>query len=187
MDGGEGRIKDRPTDGELLALLFVAGEEGLPPAKAAKIWGIEIDIVESHLNGLQERWNAEDRGLLIERVGENYRLVTRPEHAEILLKFLGGTKATSLSSAALECLTIIAYRQPVSRLEIEEIRGTRSDRPLETLVERGLIREVGRGEGLGRPILYGTTERFLSLFGLTSLDELPPLPPKEEVERELFR
>ncbi|MBE3550898.1 MAG: Segregation and condensation protein B [Brockia lithotrophica] len=181
-------MKDRATDGELLALLFVAGDEGLPLGKAADVLEIPPDVVEHRLEEFRALWNAEDRGLFVERVGDVYRLVTRPEHAPLLLRFLeGGRSSAGLSPAALECLTIVAYRQPVSRAEIEEIRGTRSDRPIETLLERGLIREVGRGEGIGRPILYGTTDRFLSLFGLSSLEELPPLPSEEEVERELFR
>ncbi|RKQ88669.1 SMC-Scp complex subunit ScpB [Brockia lithotrophica] len=181
-------MKDRATDGELLALLFVAGEEGLSAHKAAEVLEIPPEEAERRLEEFRVWWNAEDRGLLVERGEDTYRLVTRPEHAPLLLRFLeGGRASAGLSPAALECLTIVAYRQPVSRAEIEEIRGTRSDRPIETLLERGLIREVGRGEGIGRPILYGTTERFLNLFGLSSLDELPPLPSEEEVERELFR
>ncbi|OUM89079.1 SMC-Scp complex subunit ScpB, partial [Caldibacillus debilis] len=93
------------------------------------------------------------------------------------------------SQAALETLTIIAYKQPITRAEIEEIRGVKTERPLQTLLAKGLIQEVGRKEGAGRPILYGTTEEFLDYFGLKDLKELPPLPDEGDVapdEEDLF-
>jgi len=97
-----------------------------------------------------------------------------------LKKLVESPQTTTLSQASLETLAIIAYKQPITRAEIEEIRGVKTERPLQTLVGKGLVKEVGRLEGPGRPILYGTTKEFLDYFGLKSLDELPPLPEKNE-------
>jgi segregation and condensation protein B len=115
------------------------------------------------------------RGLQIQTVAGGYQLCTRPELAPYVQRFLGLDHRDPLSQAALETLAIVAYRQPVTRAEIEAVRGVRSDHVLERLLERHLIREVGRKQAVGRPILYGTTEGFLRYFGLRGLDDLPPL------------
>lgn len=115
------------------------------------------------------------RGLQIQAVAGGYQLCTRPELAQYVQRFLRLDHREPLSQAGLETLAITAYRQPVTRAEIEAVRGVRSDHILERLLERHLIREVGRKQALGRPILYGTTEGFLRYFGLKDLSELPAL------------
>src|SRR5690625_1441484 len=105
-----------------------------------------------------------------------YHLTTKPEHSNYFKKLLETPQTTKLSQAALETLAIIAYKQPITRVEIEEIRGVNSDRPVQTLVARSLVEEVGRKDAVGRPILFGTSKDFLTYFGLTSLEELPPFP-----------
>jgi len=115
------------------------------------------------------------RGLRLQRMGSRLQLVTAPENAPDVQRFLGLEARTRLSQAALETVAIIAYRQPITRPEIESIRGVGSDSVLRTLLSVGLIEEVGRAPTVGRPILYGTTFEFLQHFGLRSLDELPPL------------
>lgn len=115
------------------------------------------------------------RGLQIQEVAGGYQLCTRPELAEYVERFLRLDHREPLSQAALETLAIVAYRQPVTRAEVEAVRGVRCEHVLERLVERHLIREVGRRPTLGRPILYGTSEGFLRYFGLRDLNALPPL------------
>ena len=130
--------------------------------------------VEQLVEELAKEYEAEDRSFLLVGWGGKWQFVTRPEYAP-WLKVLHGERVRPgrLSQAALETLTIIAYRQPVTRAEIEEIRGVSIDGVLQTLIERGLVRVVGRSELPGRPMLYGTTSLFLEAFGLRNLDELP--------------
>ncbi len=159
------------------ALLFVAEE---PPSVVQLARALEAtpEAVEEALQGLAER--LKDRGLRLQRKGDRVQLVTAPEAAEDVRRFLGLTAGPRLSPAALETLAIIAYRQPITRAEIEAIRGVNCDGVLRTLLARGLIEEIGRSEGPGRPILYGTTFLFLQHFGLRSLEDLPPLDGMEE-------
>jgi segregation and condensation protein B len=111
------------------------------------------------------------------------QLVTAPENAEVIQRYLGAAKPPALSRAALETLSVVAYRQPVTRPEIEAARGVNSDRPIQTLLARGLIEELGRRDTVGRPVEYGTGFGFLEYFGLESLDQLPPLEPEQPWER----
>ncbi|CAM3339472.1 SMC-Scp complex subunit ScpB [Hydrogenibacillus schlegelii] len=170
---------EEPLD-ELLAaaeaLLFVAGDEGLTVERLGEALGVSRRTVEGVLRRLEELYARPGRGLTLVRSGSVYLLATRPELERYLLRLAIGRKAGTLSSSALETLAIIAYRQPITRAEIEEIRGVRSEQAIRTLLEKGLIEERGRLEVAGRPIVYGTTVRFLQQFGLTSLDDLPPLP-----------
>ncbi len=125
------------------------------------------------------------RGLRLQRVGSRVQLITTPEAAPYVERFLGLEARTRLSQAALETLAIIAYRQPITRPDVEAIRGVSSDSVLRTLLSVGLIEDVGRAPTVGRPILYGTTFEFLQHFGLSGLDELPPLDePKTDKESE---
>ncbi|WP_376792897.1 SMC-Scp complex subunit ScpB [Thermoflexus sp.] len=165
-----------PLEARVEALLFVAGD---PPsiAQLARALKVPPEAVEGALNALQE--HLKTRGLRLQRMGDRVQLVTAPEAAEDVRCFLGLEAAPRLSTAALETLAIIAYRQPITRAEIEAIRGVNCDGVLRTLLAKGLIEEVGRAEGPGRPILYGTTFLFLQHFGLRSLDELPPLDGAE--------
>lgn len=129
--------------------------------------------VERAIEMLRMEYERDERSFQIYRLGDGYQILTRPEYAGYLEQFDSVTRPNRLSQAALETLAIIAYRQPVSRLEIEEIRGVNVAGVLRTLQERDLIEVVDRAEGLGRPLLYGTTRRFLDHFGLSSLEDLP--------------
>ena len=113
------------------------------------------------------------------RYEESLQLCTRPQYREILEKVLQPVRKQTLTQAALETLAVVAYRQPITRMEVEQIRGVQCDRAMATLVHWGLIEERGRRETVGRPILYGTTEKFLQHFALSSLEELPKLVPVE--------
>ncbi len=161
-----------PLDAGLEALLFAAGE-GVPLARLARALGVSVDEVEAGLLMLEERLRT--RGIRVQRHGDQVRLVTAADWAPWVQRLLGLEAQARLSRAALETLAIIAYRQPITRPEIDAIRGVNSDGVIRSLLEKGLIHEVGRADAPGRPILYGTTEAFLQHFGLTSLDDLPPL------------
>ena len=119
-------------------------------------------------------------GLRIIKFNNSYQIGTRPEHYEWIKKLNNTKNSKNLSNASLETLSIVAYRQPIIKAEIEAIRGVRSDKALETLIQRGLVAEVGRLEKTGRPILYGTTEDFLKHFGLESIDDLPAIEDFKE-------
>ncbi len=154
------------------ALLFVAGEPA-PVARLALALAVSPERIELALNQLAQ--NCEGRGLRLQRHRDAVQLVSAPEAADAIETFLGLDLTTKLSRAALETLAIIAYRQPVTRPQIDAIRGVNSDGVMRTLLNRGLLEEVGRLEQAGRPILYGTTFEFLQYFGLSDLAELPPL------------
>lgn len=133
------------------------------------------------LNDLKREYDEDlNRGIMITQLAGTYQLVTKKENAIYLKRLVETPNHATLSQAALETLTIIAYKQPITRLEIEEIRGVKTDRVVQTLTARGLIQDVGRAEGPGRAILYGTTKEFLDYFGLKDIKELPPLPENEE-------
>ncbi len=154
------------------SLLFVA-DEPVSVARLAEALETTPARVERALEDLQTAYTG--HGLRLQRVGSRVQLVTAPEAALHIERFLGLEARTRLSRAALETLAIVAFRQPVTRPEIEAVRGVSSDSVLRTLVGVGLIEEVGRAPTVGRPILYGTTFEFLQHFGLSSLDDLPPL------------
>ena len=153
-------------------LLFVA-DSPVSIGRLAEALQVTSAQVEHALAELEN--GSAQRGMRLQRAGNRIQLVTAPELAPSVERFLGLEARTRLSRAALETLAIIAYRQPVTRPEIESIRGVGSDSVLRTLLSVGLIEEVGRAVTVGRPILYGTTFEFLQHFGLTRLDELPPL------------
>lgn len=157
------------------ALLFVA-DKPLTKACLAEILQVSGEEMEEILYDLKERYAAPASGITLVEVNEGYLLGTKAEMSAYI-EVLYHQPTPGLSGAALEVLAIIAYKQPVTRGEVEFIRGVQSERALGTLAERGLVREVGRKEGPGRPILYGTTEQFLLHFGLKSLQELPDLEP----------
>ncbi len=164
----------------LEALLFVAAEPvSLPDLQKA------LGIDEGWLNELLATLNADyieqGRGLRVFSQNGQCQLVTAPEVASYIEKFLGLQSASKISAAALETLTIIAYRQPITRQAVEAIRGVDSSGVINTLQARGLIEEVGRQESVGHPVLFGTTFEFLHQFGLANLKELPPLKELEEV------
>lgn len=161
--------------GILEALLFAAGDEGLSVKQIASVLEITeyqaTDIVES----LKEEYISDVRGIQVIEIAGVYQMTTKKEHSDYLKRLVESSSTQGLSQAALETLAIIAYKQPITRAEIDEIRGVKTERPIHTLVTKVLIKEVGRAEGSGRAYLYGTTKEFLDYFGLNSIDELPPL------------
>lgn len=166
------------------ALLFASGEP-LAVHKMAVILEIPSEHVYLLIEELKQDMEDKGRGLTIVEVAEGYQLCTKPELATVISKLAQGQEGR-LSMAAMETLAIVAFKQPVTKQEIEAIRGVKIDKVLNTLIERRLIKEVGRKEAIGRPILYGTTEAFLKCFGLKSLAELPSfadyLPEQSAIE-----
>ncbi|WP_294351283.1 SMC-Scp complex subunit ScpB [uncultured Clostridium sp.] len=151
---------------------------------------INIKYAEDLLKEMMEDYKATERGIKLIKVNGEYQLATKSEHGDYIQKLLKKNRRQSLSQASLESLAIIAYKQPITRIDIDEIRGVKSESAIQKLVEKDLIREVGRLEVPGRPILYGTTEEFLRQFGLTDLHELPTLDLfvlEEEERQELER
>jgi segregation and condensation protein B len=154
------------------SLLFVA-DAPVTVGQLTEAAGREVRDVEAALQALAESYAG--RGVRLQRKGNQVQLVSAPQAAPYVERFLGLSLSGKLSTAALETLAIIAYQQPVTRPQIEAIRGVNSDGVLRTLISKGLIEEVGRLETVGHPVLYGTTFEFLQYFGLNSLSELPPL------------
>ncbi len=168
-------------EARLEALLFVA-PGAVSPAQLAEALGVPQARVRHGLKALEAQYQA--RGLRLQWHRNRVQLTTAPEVAGEVERFLGLEASASLSRAALETLAIIAYKQPITRPQIDAIRGVNSDGVLKNLLSKGLIEELGRAEGPGRPILYGTTADFLGQFGLTSLDELPPLHLEENTDEQ---
>ncbi|MGN8647113.1 SMC-Scp complex subunit ScpB [Gracilibacillus sp. HCP3S3_G5_1] len=157
-------------------LIFAAGDEGIHKKDLRKVLDLEKDMADHLISELKFEYEHAKRGIMLVESQQVLFLTTKPEHSEYFTKFKEAKVHAKLSQAALETLAIIAYLQPITRTEIEQIRGVKSERPLQTLISRALIEEVGRKEGVGRPILFGTTVEFLTYFGLSSIEDLPPLP-----------
>lgn len=164
------------------ALLFIAGDEGLDAKQIAAVLEADKDEVSRTLQQMKRQFDETGRGLQIVELAGTWQLTTRPEHAVYFQRLAYSPARGTLSQAALETLAIIAYRQPVTRIDIEEIRGVKTDRAIHTLVAKGLVKPVGRADAIGRPILYGTTDEFLDYFGLRSLDDLPDTDQFENAE-----
>lgn len=163
-------------------LLFMAGDEGLNIKQISEITEQRPEVIEEAMNDLRADFERSKRGLQIVAIAGMYELATLPEHAPYFEKMAYSPSRSSLSQAALETLSIVAYRQPITRVEIEEIRGVKSDRAIQTLTNKGLIEEVGRAEAIGRPILHGTTKSFLDYFGLSTIKELPDSSAFEQMD-----
>jgi segregation and condensation protein B len=169
---------------ELESILLVA-EKPVSLKELSQVTNAMVSDVQKALNELMSEYL--ERGIKIIKKGEYFSLVTDPENSIVVSKFLNEELRHDLSDASLETLSIITYKQPITRVEIEEIRGASSDQLIRNLMVRGLIAEVGRKETPGRPILYGTTMEFLQYFGLNSEDELPKFDITEhERPAELF-
>ena len=166
----EGSLK-----GRIEAILFVAGE-AVRLDELARALNLPVGQVEKALEELKKEYDYEQRGFCLKRFGRQVQLATRALYADDVVRLLQPVQKQSLSQAAMETLAVVAYRQPVTKAEVEEIRGVKCDYSIHSLTVKNLIQEVGRKDTLGRPILYGTTEKFLSHFGVTTLDDLPPLP-----------
>jgi segregation and condensation protein B len=163
------------------SLLFVAGE-AVTVAQLAQALELPADAIERALDRLSEE--CAGRGVRVQRHGESVQLVSAPEAAAAIERFMGVPPQARLSAAALEALAIIAYRQPITRAQVDALRGVDSSGVIRALLGRDLVAEVGRLETVGRPILYATTEEFLRQFGLGSLAELPPIDLPEVGSRE---
>ena len=170
---------DLSLSAQLEALLFVSGEP-VAIAQLATALDVAPSVVERSLNELEASLSS--RGLRLQRQAGRVQLTTAPQLAELVERFLGLEATTHLSRAALETLAIIAYQQPVTRPQIDLIRGVNSDSMLKSLLHKNLILESGRADGPGRPILYSTTPEFLQHFGLNSILEMPPLARPEDDE-----
>ncbi|MFJ8065178.1 SMC-Scp complex subunit ScpB [Psychrobacillus sp. NPDC096426] len=165
------------------SLLFVSGEDGLTKKQLAFLTNeTEEQIAETLENMMELYEKSEDRGIEIKQLAGTFQLVTKQVNASSIQKLVENPTTQSLSQASLEVLAIIAYKQPITRVEIEEIRGVKSERPIHTLSLKGLVKEVGRADGTGRAILYGTTTEFLQYFGLQDIRALPPLPEEISVD-----
>lgn len=176
----EAKLAQKENDVKLKAilegLLFLVGDDGLTVEQASKSMDISTKKAEQLFDALQKEYVDDSRGFEIERYGSRYRFLSKAFVHEAAKKLFSIDKISKLSNAALETLAIIAYKQPITRVEIEEIRGVGADVMIRKLEARGLIKEEGRSDAPGRPFLYSVTDEFMDAFKLLSLDELPDLP-----------
>lgn len=154
------------------AILFVAGEPVLLKDIQRNLDVSELEAVQA-VDELERHLSEQQRGIVLKRFGGHIQLATRAEYAPYVEKMLQPVQKQSLSHAALETLAVVAYRQPVTRLDVELVRGVKCDYSIQSLVNKNLIQEVGRKDTVGHPILYGTTDQFLSHFGLSAIEDLP--------------
>jgi segregation and condensation protein B len=178
-----------PTDEQLAievgaaieSLLFVSWRP-LEHAELRKLLAVDDTTLLQGLHALEQHLEQQRRGIRLQLLGEQVQLVTAPENARYVAALLGLPMTAKLTTAALETLAVISYRQPVTRTQIEAVRGVNSDRALASLIQHGLVAEVGRAPTIGRPTLFGTTPEFLQLFGLTRLDQLPQVEAPRQVQ-----
>ena len=175
-------------EGVLEGLLFVVGDDGLTLKQISELLEEDIDTCKEILLSLKQSYEAENRGIRISYLGDAFKLTTKKEHKDYYQKLIVNPNTNTLSQAALETLAIIAYNQPITRIEIDELRGVNNTWLLRKLVAKGLIKEVGKSTMPGRPNLYGTTSDFLDYFGLSTIKDLPKIEheKKEKVTGDLF-
>lgn len=154
------------------SVLFAAGD-AVSVERLSDIVDVDTKTLKSIINNLSDKYNSDKRGIMIIQLENSFQMCTRPDYFEYISRLKETKKNQTLSNAAMEVLSIIAYRQPVTRTVIEQIRGVSSDTLVSRLVERGLVKEVGRLDAPGRPILFSTTEEFLRCFDISALTELP--------------
>ena len=175
----------------LEGLLFVAGESGITKDELLDVLAWNEGQLNDNIAKLKDKYQSDSQtSFQIQEAGNTYKLVTKPELATVLDRFFDHTQKSHLSPAALEILAIVAYRQPITRIEVDNIRGVQSGTTLQNLVLRNLIEETGRLDEPGRPKTYGTTSDFLDYFGLKDLSELPDIKEKsvdEETDTDLFK
>lgn len=179
----EPEFDEERAEAVIEAILFTMGDT-VEIGKLAETLGCDGRTVRRILKRMEERYEAQDRGILLARFDNAVQLCTKPEMYEYLIKIAKNPKKAVLTDTVIETLSIIAYKQPVTRLDVESIRGVNCDHAINKLLEYDLITELGRLDAPGRPILFGTTEQFLRCFGVKSLDELPKL---STVQLEEFR
>jgi len=176
--------------GIIEGLLYVQGDLGLTIEQVSEILQITTEESKQLILSLKQDYIEQDRGLRINYLGNSFKLTTKEEHKEYFKKLLENPKNNSLSNAALETLAIIAYNEPITRGEIDEMRGVESVYVLRRLLAKGLVKECGKSEKPGHPILYKTTNEFLDYFGLASKENLPKieiLTEEENAEKDLFK
>ncbi len=174
--------------GILEGILFVVGDEGINLKNLCDIMNINMDEAKELLLKLKESYESEERGIRISYLGDAFKLTTKECHKEYYQKLIENPDVFTLSPSSLEVLAIIAYNQPITRAEIDTMRGVSSSHVIRKLVAKGLIKEAGKSKLPGRPNLYRTTSEFLDCFGLSSLSELPEIemPIQEDEKKELF-
>ena len=163
------------------AILFTMGES-VEDEKIAKAVGADLKTTRKHISELMKRYDEEDRGIKIIKLENSYQMCTKKEMYEYLIRIVSQPKKQVLTDVLLETLSIIAYKQPVTKSEMENIRGVKCDHAVNKLVEYNLVEEVGRLDAPGRPLLFGTTEEFLRRFGIESIEELPEINSDKEEE-----
>lgn len=180
----------KQTEAAIEAILFTMGD-AVEAEKIAKAIEQDTETTEKIIRHMMDRYREEDRGIQIIELEHSYQLCTKREYYETLIKIAKQPARIVLTDVLMETLSIIAYKQPVTRIEIEKIRGVKSDHAVNKLIEYNLVRELGRLDAPGRPLLFGTTEEFLRHFGVESLDQLPVINPmkvedfKSEAEEEV--
>ena len=167
----------------LETMIFMWGEP-LEVKDAAEVLEADKNVIRGLFRELQAEYEQEGRGIRIREVDDAFGFITLAENDMFLKKLCTPVRVRRLSQAALEVLAIIAYRQPVTRSEIDSIRGIKSERVIDGLIDKGLVEVSGRSEGVGRPLIYSTTKEFLKKFGFSSLKDLPEVPEYEEMRRE---
>ena len=174
--------------GILEGILFVVGDEGINLKNLCEVMNIDIEEAKELLLKLKESYESDERGIRISYLGDAFKLTTKEIHKEYYQKLVENPETNTLSPSTLEVLAIIAYNQPITRVEIDTMRGVSSNHIIRKLVAKGLIKEAGKSKMPGRPNLYRTTSEFLDCFGLSSLNELPKINDEiqEEDETELF-
>lgn len=177
------RMKASKIQSAVEAVLFAAGEP-VELQKIASVFDVEPELAERILYNLAAELDERGSGICLLKLGDKYQLSSRTEYAEIIRDFLELRKNTPLSGAAFEVLAVIAYNQPVTKSFVEQVRGVDCSGVIATLCQKKLIEERGRLDLPGRPLLYGTTPEFLRVFGISSLDELPPLPANDSENKD---
>lgn len=174
--------------GVVEGILFVVGSDGVTVNDIKNIINVSDKTILSILDDLSDDYKSEDRGIQIEKFGDRYKLVTKKEHLEYYKKMVNSEKNSELTDSSLETLAIIAYNEPITRIKVEEIRGVSCRHSIRKLLVQGLIKECGKSDLPGRPMLYGVTDDFLDYLGIKSLEELPTLTYEEldEEEQDIF-
>ena len=175
--------------GVLEGILFVVGDEGITLKALSEILEKDMEETKALLLELKRVYESDERGIRISYLGDAFKLTTKKEHKDYYQKLILNPESNTLSQAALETLAIIAYNQPLTRAEVDEIRGISSAHIIRKLVAKNLLKEAGKSNLPGRPNLYQTTSDFLDYFGLSTIKDLPALPSKEEIkveEKDLF-
>ncbi|MBO4245851.1 MAG: SMC-Scp complex subunit ScpB [Bacilli bacterium] len=163
----------------LEGLLFVVGDEGLTLDQICDVLEVDKEIAKDLLMGLKQTYEDDNRGIRISFLGDAFKLTTKVEHRPYYEKLMDNPETNTLSEQALEVLAIVAYNQPITRVEVDSIRGVNSSYAIRKLVAKGLLKEAGKSDMPGRPNLYKTTSEFLDYFGLATINDLPKMESKD--------